>query len=182
MTDRERGTGNGERGKTAPVTFETPARARHALRTPPKPPSTIGSRFPVPGSRKSVEPDAARQRVTVGIPPEILKQVKLIELRTRGLVNSVFSGEYRSVFKGQGMEFAEVREYQPGDEVRSIDWNVTARMRRPSRCIQRFVTIPRSISRRSAWSRKRRSWWLPAATSPMAWRHSPRRRRRVARI
>ena len=137
MTDRERGTGNGERGKTAPVTFETPARARHALRTPPKPPSTIGSRFPVPGSRKSVEPDAARQRVTVGIPPEILKQVKLIELRTRGLVNSVFSGEYRSVFKGQGMEFAEVREYQPGDEVRSIDWNVTARMRRPF--VKRYV-------------------------------------------
>jgi uncharacterized protein (DUF58 family) len=53
------------------------------------------------------------------------------EMRTRGLVNSVFAGEYRSVFKGQGMEFAEVREYQPGDEVRAIDWNVTARMRRP---------------------------------------------------
>jgi uncharacterized protein (DUF58 family) len=57
--------------------------------------------------------------------------VKFIELRTRGLVNSLFAGEYRSVFKGQGMEFAEVREYQPGDDVRSIDWNVTARMRRP---------------------------------------------------
>ena len=65
-----------------------------------------------------------RQRRTVGVPPEVLRQVKLIELRTRGLVNSLFTGEYRSVFKGQGMEFAEVREYQPGDEVRSIDWNV----------------------------------------------------------
>ena len=54
----------------------------------------------------------------MGVPPEILRQVKLIELRTRGLVNSLFTGEYRSVFKGQGMEFAEVREYQPGDEVR----------------------------------------------------------------
>jgi uncharacterized protein (DUF58 family) len=68
---------------------------------------------------------------TQAVPPEILRQVKFIELRTRGLVNSLFAGEYRSVFKGQGMEFAEVREYQPGDEVRSIDWNVTARMRRP---------------------------------------------------
>ncbi len=64
------------------------------------------------------------------VPPEILRQVKRIELRTRGLVNSHFAGEYHSVFKGQGMEFAEVREYQPGDEVRTIDWNVSARMRR----------------------------------------------------
>lgn len=64
------------------------------------------------------------------IAPEILRQVKRIELRTRGLVNSRFAGEYHSVFKGQGMEFSEVREYQPGDEVRTIDWNVSARMRR----------------------------------------------------
>jgi uncharacterized protein (DUF58 family) len=64
------------------------------------------------------------------ISPEILRQVKRIELRTRGLVNSRFVGEYHSVFKGQGMEFSEVREYQPGDEVRTIDWNVSARMRR----------------------------------------------------
>ena len=72
-----------------------------------------------------------------GVPPEVLRQVKLIELRTRGLVNTLFSGEYRSVFKGQGMEFAEVREYQPGDEVRTIDWNVTARMGRPF--VKRFI-------------------------------------------
>jgi uncharacterized protein (DUF58 family) len=52
-------------------------------------------------------------------------------------VNSLFAGEYRSVFKGQGMEFAEVREYQPGDEVRIIDWNVTARMRRPF--VKRYI-------------------------------------------
>lgn len=62
-----------------------------------------------------------------GVPREILRQVRLIELRTRGLVNSIFGGEYQSVFRGQGMEFAEVREYQPGDDVRNIDWNVTAR-------------------------------------------------------
>ena len=72
-----------------------------------------------------------------GVPPEILRQVKLLELRTRGLVNSLFTGEYRSVFKGQGMEFSEVREYQPGDEVRSIDWNVTARMRKPY--VKRYI-------------------------------------------
>ena len=71
------------------------------------------------------------------VSPEVLKQVRLIELKTRGLVNTLFSGEYRSVFKGQGMEFAEVREYQPGDEVRSIDWNVTARMRKPF--VKRYI-------------------------------------------
>jgi uncharacterized protein (DUF58 family) len=65
------------------------------------------------------------------VPREVLRQVKLIELRTRGLVNTLFSGEYQSVFKGQGMEFAEVREYVPGDEYRTIDWNVSARMGHP---------------------------------------------------
>jgi uncharacterized protein (DUF58 family) len=62
---------------------------------------------------------------------ELLKQVKQIEIRTRGLVNEVFSGEYHSVFKGRGMEFAEVREYQVGDDIRSIDWNVSARFGHP---------------------------------------------------
>ena len=75
--------------------------------------------------------------MSAAVPPEILRQVKLLELRTRGLVNSLFSGEYRSVFKGQGMEFSEVREYQAGDEVRSIDWNVTARMGKPF--VKRYV-------------------------------------------
>jgi uncharacterized protein (DUF58 family) len=65
------------------------------------------------------------------VPREVLRQVKLIELRTRGLVNTLFSGEYQAVFKGQGMEFAEVREYEPGDEYRTIDWNVSARMGHP---------------------------------------------------
>ncbi|HET7322327.1 MAG TPA: DUF58 domain-containing protein, partial [Longimicrobiaceae bacterium] len=63
--------------------------------------------------------------------------MRRIELRTRGLVNSLFSGEYHSVFKGHGIEFAEVREYQPGDDVRSIDWNVTARLGTPY--IKRYV-------------------------------------------
>lgn len=65
------------------------------------------------------------------ISPDILKQVKSIELRTRGLVASIFAGEYRSVFRGQGMEFAEVRAYQPGDDFRAIDWNVSARLGTP---------------------------------------------------
>ena len=80
---------------------------------------------------------AAAAHPASAVPPEVLRQVKLLELRTRGLVNSLFTGEYRSVFKGQGMEFAEVREYQPGDEVRSIDWNVTARMQRPY--VKRYI-------------------------------------------
>lgn len=66
-----------------------------------------------------------------GVPREILREVRRLELRTRGLVNSIFGGEYQSVFRGQGMEFAEFREYQPGDDVRSIDWNVTARSGEP---------------------------------------------------
>jgi uncharacterized protein (DUF58 family) len=65
------------------------------------------------------------------IPREILKQVRRIEISTRGLVNEVLSGEYHSVFKGRGMNFAEVREYQYGDDIRSIDWNVTARTGAP---------------------------------------------------
>lgn len=62
---------------------------------------------------------------------ELLKQVRQIEIRTRGVVNQVFSGEYHSVFKGRGMEFSEVREYQFGDDIRNIDWNVTARFGHP---------------------------------------------------
>ena len=61
------------------------------------------------------------------IPKQILKKVKQVEIRTRGLVNDLFGGEYHSVFKGRGMAFSEVREYQPGDDIRLIDWNVTAR-------------------------------------------------------
>lgn len=65
------------------------------------------------------------------ITKDILKKVRRIEIKTRGLVNNIFSGEYHTVFKGRGMSFSEVREYQFGDEVRFIDWNVSARMDRP---------------------------------------------------
>jgi len=65
------------------------------------------------------------------IDSQLLKQVRRIQLKTSNMVTELFAGEYASVFKGQGMEFESVREYQPGDEIRSIDWNVTARMNRP---------------------------------------------------
>ncbi len=65
------------------------------------------------------------------IPKEILKKIRHIEIRTTRLVNDFFGGEYESVFKGQGIEFADVREYVPGDDIRTIDWNVTARFQRP---------------------------------------------------
>lgn len=62
---------------------------------------------------------------------ELLKRVRQIEIKTRALSNNIFAGEYHSAFKGRGMSFSEVREYQPGDDVRDIDWNVTARFNRP---------------------------------------------------
>ena len=65
------------------------------------------------------------------VPAELLKQVKGLALRTRGVVDSLFSGEFRSVFRGQGMEFAEVRAYEQGDDFRAIDWNVSARLGAP---------------------------------------------------
>ena len=71
------------------------------------------------------------------IPKDILKKIQQIQIHTRRLVSEAFVGEYHSVFKGRGMEFDEVREYQPGDEIRTIDWNVTARMGRPF--IKRYV-------------------------------------------
>src|SRR4051812_45301206 len=62
---------------------------------------------------------------------ELLKKVRKIEIKTRGLSSHIFSGEYHSAFKGRGMAFSEVREYNPGDDIRSIDWNVTARFNHP---------------------------------------------------
>ena len=61
-------------------------------------------------------------------PAEILKKIRALEIKTKGLVQTAFAGDYHSVFKGRGMNFEEVREYQPGDEIRAIDWNVTARL------------------------------------------------------
>ncbi len=71
------------------------------------------------------------------LPAEVLKQVRQLHIRTRRLVDGIFAGEYHSVFKGLGIEFAEVREYVPGDDVRSIDWNVTARLGEPY--VKRYV-------------------------------------------
>ncbi len=90
-------------------------------------------------SAAAVRPPVPTASASLGAPAplEILEQVRRLELRMRRLVNSRFAGEYRSVYKGQGMEFAEVREYQPGDEVRSIDWNVTARLQKPY--VKRYV-------------------------------------------
>ena len=62
---------------------------------------------------------------------ELLKKVRKIEIKTRGLTRQIFAGEYHSAFKGRGMTFSEVREYQYGDDIRSIDWNVTARFNHP---------------------------------------------------
>src|SRR4029434_8157223 len=71
------------------------------------------------------------------IPREIIKKIRQIEIRTNRLVSETLAGQYHSVFKGQGMNCDEVREYQPGDEVRTIDWNVTARMNHPF--VKKFV-------------------------------------------
>jgi len=71
------------------------------------------------------------------IPKELAKKIRYLQIRTSKAVNDVLAGQYESVFKGRGMEFDEVREYQPGDEIRTIDWNVTARTGRPY--VKRFV-------------------------------------------
>jgi uncharacterized protein (DUF58 family) len=96
-------------------------------------PQTLRTRH----SDRNVMGARARSQSASHVSPELLQQVKLIELKTRSIVNTLFTGEYRSVFKGQGMEFSEVREYQPGDEIRSIDWNVTARTGRPY--VKRYI-------------------------------------------
>src|ERR1700719_305342 len=84
-----------------------------AFKTPRDPSATL--RF--------ARDEAAAQRTA-----EILKKIRTLEIKTRGLVDTVFAGNYHSVFKGRGMNFEDVREYQPGDEIRAIDWNVTARL------------------------------------------------------
>jgi uncharacterized protein (DUF58 family) len=81
-------------------------------------------------------PAAAKREVTM-LPREIVRQVRRLQLRARRAVEDLLGGEYHSVFKGMGIAFEEVREYQPGDDIRTIDWNVTARMGHPF--IKRFV-------------------------------------------
>src|SRR5207245_9620683 len=75
--------------------------------------------------RTVTSPVRVRRRA---VTPAVLRQVKGIELRTRALVNTLFTGDYRSVFRGLGIEFAEVRAYQQGDDFRAIEWHVSARM------------------------------------------------------
>jgi uncharacterized protein (DUF58 family) len=111
---------------------EPPRPSRGAVRQPQESPPARPSP-PSPAHQGAPPYSVAPQ----GVSPAILRQVRLLEVRTRRLVNSLFTGEYRSVFKGQGLEFAEVREYIPGDEVRAIDWNVTARMGRPF--VKRYI-------------------------------------------
>src|SRR5437762_2029372 len=74
-------------------------------------------------SLRSARDDKRAEKTT-----EILKKIRTLEIKTRGLVETAFAGDYHSVFKGRGMNFEDVREYQPGDEIRAIDWNVTARL------------------------------------------------------
>jgi uncharacterized protein (DUF58 family) len=78
--------------------------------------------------RKNSKPPAVREDERQRTPAEILKKIRALEIKTKGLVQSAFAGDYHSVFKGRGMNFEDVREYQPGDEIRAIDWNVTARL------------------------------------------------------
>jgi uncharacterized protein (DUF58 family) len=82
-------------------------------------------------------PAAPSSPATIGLPPEVLRRVRQIEIRSRRLVNQFFAGEYHAVFRGRGLEFVDVRAYEPGDEIRSIDWNVTARMGEPY--VKRFI-------------------------------------------
>ena len=86
---------------------------------------------------RPIVPGARGYLSTPMLPRDILQQVRRIHLRTSRLVDDVLAGAYHSTFKGCGMEFDEVREYTPGDEVRSIDWNVTARRGQPY--VKRYV-------------------------------------------
>jgi uncharacterized protein (DUF58 family) len=83
--------------------------------------------------RRTAEPAGSRppRASRLALPTELLKKVRRIEIATNRLVDHGVAGDYHSVFKGRGVEFAEVRPYTPGDDVRSIDWNVTARMGAP---------------------------------------------------
>ena len=121
-----------------------------------------GRGYVTPQDVKTIGPDVLRHRVIVSyeaeaeeenfrghsatdlrhrgssmIPKELAKKIRFIEIYTNKAVNDVLAGEYHSVFKGRGMEFDEVREYTPGDEIRTIDWNVTARTGQPY--VKRYV-------------------------------------------
>src|SRR5262249_8439 len=113
---------------TAPSTAQRSATARRAAATSAAPGASPASDAPTnPGTSRA--PAATRERAR--IPFDLLRKVSRIEIATNRLVDQGVAGDYHSVFKGRGMEFAEVRPYQPGDDVRGIDWNVTARMGTP---------------------------------------------------
>ena len=97
-------------------------------------PDAVSKALPIGIERQALEDDILEERARQ---EEIFKRVQRIQINASRAVNDVLAGEYVSVFKGRGMEFEEVREYQPGDEVRTIDWNVTARMGHPY--VKRFV-------------------------------------------
>ena len=91
---------------------------------------------------------------------DLLKRVRQIEIKTRGLSNNIFAGQYHSAFKGKGMSFSEVREYQYGDDVRDIDWNVTARYNKP------FVKVYFNRSSTGVPSLQASWEWAAACRSP----------------
>jgi uncharacterized protein (DUF58 family) len=105
---------------------------------------------------------------------EVLKRVKKIELTTKGLVEGLLSGEYHSIFKGRGIEFSEVREYVPGDDVRAIDWNVTARFNAPyvkefieERDLTLFIIFDVSTSNEFGFQRSKKDVGYDIAASLM---------------
>lgn len=105
---------------------------------------------------------------------EVLKRVKKIELKTKVLVDGLISGEYHSIFKGQGIEFSEVREYVPGDDVRAIDWNVTARLNAPfvkefieERDLTLFIVFDLSSSNEFGFKRSKKDVCYDIAASLM---------------
>src|SRR5207247_6312270 len=87
-------------------------------------------------SRMTSDSDRRDPRAVM-LPREVLRQIRRLQLRARRAVENLIGGEYHSVFKGSGIAFEEVREYQPGDDIRSIDWNVTARMGHPF--VKRYI-------------------------------------------
>jgi uncharacterized protein (DUF58 family) len=105
---------------------------------------------------------------------EVLKRVKKIEVKTKGLVESLLSGEYHSIFKGRGIEFSEVREYVPGDDIRAIDWNVTARFNAPfvkefieERDLTLFIVFDLSSSNEFGFQRSKKDMGYDIAASLM---------------
>ena len=110
---------------------------------------------------------------------DILKRVRKIEIKTRGLSNEIFAGKYHTAFRGRGMSFSEVREYRAGDDVRDIDWNVTARSRKPHIKIyeeERELTMMLLVDV-SASPRSPPCWLFPPHRTTTKWAASSSRTR-----